>query len=91
MAKKITNEDILEINRAYQRIGTYSGVSRELGFSAGTVKKYIIEDFIDPDTLEEKKFSSTILPIDEIDIRWTLQLSEEEQGEIEELWKEIAI
>ena len=90
MARKITTEDILNINRAYKRIGTYNGTAKELGFSPSTIKKYVVNDFIDPDTLEEKKFSSVIRPIEQIEMVWDL-LTDDEQDEIEELWKEISI
>ena len=92
MATKITQEDILAINRAYQRIGTYAGAARELGFSAGTIKKYIVKDFIDPDTIQIKKFSSIIPKLEDMEsINWNLTLTKEEQEEIEELWKEISL
>lgn len=91
MATKITQDDILNINRCYARIGTYAGVARELGYSAGTIKKYVIKDFVDPDELEIKKFGSQILPIQDINFVWDLRLSNQENNEIEELWKEISI
>ena len=90
MAHKITNEDILNINRAYLKCKTYAGAARETGFSAGTVKKYVVKDFVDPAALEIKKFSSVIRPIEQIEMVWDL-LTDDEQDEIEELWREIAI
>ena len=38
---KLSEERISEIRKAYARIGTYSGVAKELGCSAATVKKYV--------------------------------------------------
>lgn len=38
---KLTEEKIQSIIQAYARIGTYSGVAKELGCSASTVKKYV--------------------------------------------------
>ena len=90
MAKKVTQEDILEINRQFLKCGTYAATSRATGFSASTVKKYIIKDFIDPDTIEKKEFSSTIYPIEAIEVVWDL-LTDDEQEEIEELWGEISL
>lgn len=42
MAKKISEEDILRIKEEYNNIGTYSGVSKKLGFAASTIKKYVL-------------------------------------------------
>jgi DNA invertase Pin-like site-specific DNA recombinase len=91
MVNKVTQEDILNINRLYLKYKTYAETARQCGFSAGTVKKYIIKDFIDPDTVEKKEFSSTILPVKKIEINWNLTLSKEEDKEIKELWKEISL
>lgn len=91
MAKKITQDDILTINRLYLKYKTYAAVARETGFSAGTVKKYIVDNFIDPEEIEIKKFNSIILPIEETKIVWDLQLTTSEEEEIKELWKEISI
>lgn len=90
MSRKVTNDDILKINRLYSKNHNYSQTARETGFSAGTVKKYIMKDFVDPDTLETKPFSSVIRPIEQIEVVWDL-LTEDEQDEIEELWREISI
>lgn len=87
MATKITKDDIYNINCAYLRLGTYAATARELGFSASTVKKYIIPNF--QPALEKKEFSSEIKPISEITINWSLSLSAEEIEEIKELQKEI--
>ena len=91
MANKVTQNDILNINRIYLKLGTYAATAREVGFSAGTVKKYIIPNFVDPEEIELRKFSSEIKPIQDIEMKWDLNLSEEELKEIEELWKEITI
>lgn len=42
---KITDEDVININKLYIKYGTYNGVANELGISPATVKKYIIPDF----------------------------------------------
>lgn len=91
MANKVTQNDILNINRIYLKLGTYAATAREVGFSAGTVKKYIIPDFIDPDELKIKQFSGEINPIQDINSLKNLLLSDEEISEIKELWEEIAI
>lgn len=45
MAKRVTEQDIIDMNEAYLLCGTYSGVAKALGWSASTVKKYIIEGY----------------------------------------------
>lgn len=90
MAKKVTQEDILNMNRIYLKYGTYSQTARETGFSPSTVKRYIQSNFVDPDTIKIKKFDSVIRPIKSVEVIWDL-LTEDEQDEIEELWREISI
>lgn len=43
MANKISQSQIDEMLRLYEEIGTYSGVAKQMGISAGTVSKYIKE------------------------------------------------
>ena len=45
MASKVTNEDIVRINELYYKYKTYAEVARQTGFSAGTVKKYVIANW----------------------------------------------
>lgn len=48
MARTVVTQDlIIKMNELYLKIGTYSGVSRELGGSPSptTVKKYIIPNY----------------------------------------------
>ena len=42
MANKVTQENIIEMNEIYLKVGTYAETARRTGFSASTVKKYII-------------------------------------------------
>lgn len=98
---KITPELIIKINELYCKIGTYAGVSRELGGSpsATTVKKYIIKDYIPLDKQKPKKIftEKCLRPVD-IEIFKNLKnwgnlciLSEEEFKEEKELWNELTI
>ena len=43
MAKKVQPDDIQKMLELYQSLGTYAAVAREVGFSASTVRKYILE------------------------------------------------
>lgn len=65
MAKRLTDNDILAIQECYSKIGTYSGVAKELGFSPSTVKKYVLlSQELQPQTKEKENFSSFTPPLD---------------------------
>ena len=40
-AKRITPEEIIEMQRLYRQLGTYVAVAREVGRSASSVSKYV--------------------------------------------------
>ena len=92
MARTVIDQDkIKEINVSYIKNKTYAAVARELGIAASTVKKYIIPNFtIDIQQIEFD--DSLVLPISEIRIDFCdseiCTLSEDEENEIRELWKE---
>ena len=97
---KITNEMIVQINELYKKIGTYSGVARELGIAATTVKKYVQPDYIPQSELEfkpidvfecRKVIENYTLPAEAFDDPLLLELTEEEYEEIKELWKELSV
>jgi hypothetical protein len=88
MANKVTPDDILLMNTLYLELKTYAAVARKTGFSAGTVKKYIIPNFT-PAT-DKLKWEGEIPPL------WTFTistegLSQEEIAQLNELRKEIEI
>ena len=100
MASKITNEDILRINELYYKHKTYAEVARQTGFSASTVKKYvipgwqpvIIENIIKFDIALLLDFQEAIKIFRDIDNYGNLcVLTAYEQDEIKELWKELAV
>lgn len=41
MAKRITPEEIVEMNRLYNQYGNYAEVGRQMGRSSSTVAKYV--------------------------------------------------
>ena len=100
MASKVTNEDILRINELYYKHKTYAEVARQTGFSASTVKKYVIPGW-QPVVVESiKKFDENSLP----DFQKAVEifrgisnygnlciLTESESEEIKELWEELAV
>ena len=96
----ITQEQIIEMNELYLRIGTYSGVSRAMGGtpSPSTVKKYIIQNYISKDKIQQKKFKLEDLPDFNFDSfkgvdNWgdLCVLSKKEKEEVEQLWEELLV
>lgn len=41
MAKRVTPEEIVEMNRLYAQLGNYAAVGRKLGRSGSTVARYV--------------------------------------------------
>lgn len=98
MAKRVTQTDIEEFNKLYLTLKTYAAVARQTGFSAGTVKRYIIPGFtvsngIEPlgeDRLESiERFIYEFASLE--DFGEMAVLSQNERVEIYELWKELSI
>lgn len=59
---KITDKEILQINRIYKEVGTYAETARQVGCSAGTVKKYIIPNFDEAAAENVKTFTIDMVP-----------------------------
>ena len=90
MSKRVTQNDIELINELYLELHNYSAVSRQTGFAASTVKKYIIPNYISKKDLKKRPCKG-IPNKGEYKINWNIELSEEEIEEIKELWEEIAV
>lgn len=88
MANKVTPDDILQMNTLYLELKTYAAVARKTGFSAGTVKKYIIPNFTP--AAEETKWDGMLLPVGTFIIAKE-DLSELEISQLNLLRKEIRI
>lgn len=99
MARKVTTDDIRQINEIYYQCKSYAETARQTGWSASTVRSYVDKNFspvlednihrFDPDT-EMPEFSTAMF--EGVDNYGDLcVLSEEERIEIVELWKEIVI
>lgn len=41
MARRVSNEEIIEMHRLYKKYGNYASVAREIGRSSSTVAYYI--------------------------------------------------
>ena len=100
MASKVTNEDILRINELYYQTHTYAEVARQTGFSASTVKKYVIpgwapvavENIVHFDIAQLPDFTSAAKLFRGIDNYGNLcVLTDYESEQIKELWKELAV
>ena len=94
----ITQDVIIKINELYLKIGTYSGVAKEIGCAPSTVKKYIIPDFVSQNKIQKKIFKKENLPefstegLKNIENWGSLcLLSEVEKQEIKELWEELVL
>ena len=70
-----------------------------MGFSASTIKKYVVKDFSIPNEAEIKRFSLDDIP-DKVDLDIftsvenlgdLLVMSDEEYDEVKELWKEMSL
>lgn len=94
MARRVTNKDIILMNEAYLAAGTYSGAAAACGWSASTVKKYIIPNYKSEQKVEV--INIELPPIEEIADKlppWydITCLTPEEEKEIKQLWGEMLI
>ena len=97
---KVSQDDIKNMNELYIKLGTYAAVARETGFSASTVKKYIVPHYV-PDEVSKqnrKVFDLESIP-DDVDPKpfcidkWgdLCELSYEEKMGMIELWEEMSL
>lgn len=98
MARKVTNEDIIQFNELYAKCGTYAEVARQTGWSASTIRKYITPGQVLTSAADIVRFDETLLvPFDPTllvstkEIGDLLTLTLDEQEAIRELWKELRI
>jgi len=92
--KRVGPEDIILINEAYLAAGTYSGAAAATGWSASTIKKYIIPDYKSEQKVEVDNIE--LPPLGEIADKlppWydITCLTPEEEKEIKILWKEMIV
>ena len=98
MANRVTSEDILRINEIYYKTKVYAETARQTGFSASTVKKYVIpgwqpvvtENIVRFELSQIPEFDSSIFKgVDNYGDLCVLTAREKE--EIEGLWGELAV
>ena len=97
MAKRVTEDDKILMNELYIELKPYAAVARETGFSASTVKKYIVSGYTPQAKIEIKPFagivSEELPPLPQTPHDWFnfMKITEEEKQEMEELRKEVLI
>ena len=98
MANRVSSEDILRMNEIYYKTHVFAEVARQTGFSASTVRKYVdvnwkpvvSENIIRFEMDDLPEFDTTCFK--GIDNYGDLcVLTEREQEEMKELWKELAV
>lgn len=99
MARRVSVDDIRQMNEIYYQCKSYAETARQTGWSAATVRNYIDKNFspvledkihrFDPNT-EMPEFSTEMFEGVE---NWgaLCVLSDEEKIEIVELWEEIVL
>lgn len=95
MATRITQDQIVQINRMYKVKETYAAVARELGMSPATVKKYVDPDFEDiTEDIPKIVLSLPTFEVAQFNVltkRELFFLSDEEKEELKEVRKEILV
>ena len=95
---RVTSEDILRMNEIYYKTRVFAEVARQTGFSASTVRKYVDVNWKPIENENIIKFDMNDLPeFDTICFKSVENygdlcvLTEREQDEMRELWKELAV
>ena len=99
--KTVQEADKIKFNELYLQFGTYAEVARQTGFSASTVRRYIIPGYVAQDILNDLKveFAGELqnlgpkIPYPQTASDWQdlFIMSEEEKKECDKLRKEIVI
>lgn len=98
--KRVTNEDILQINSLYFQYKNYAEVARQTGFAASTVKKYVdknwkpvkTENIIRFDLVNLPNFSEATEIFRGVENYGDLcVLSDNEKEQMKSLWEELAV
>lgn len=93
MARRVDNQAIIEINEAYLACGTLSGAAKATGWSASTVKKYLIPDFKSEQKVEAANIELPPISkvIEQLQGDNLTCLRPDEEKEIRNLWKEMLV
>lgn len=95
---RVTSEDILRMNEIYYKTRVFAEVARQTGFSASTVRKYVDVNWKPVENKNIIKFDMNDLPEFDTTCFKGIEnygdlcvLTEREQDEMKELWKELAV
>lgn len=93
--KRLTVEDIKNINEVYKRVGSYAETARQTGFAPTTVKKYVDPDYV-IEPFKGKKFEGELQEFDPAQFMtrdWNklCELNEAEREELKDLWEELSV
>ena len=98
MANRVSSEDILRMNEIYYKTRVFAEVARQTGFSASTVRKYVDVNWKPVENENIIKFDMNDLPEFDTTCFKGIEnygdlcvLTEREQDEMKELWKELAV
>lgn len=97
--KKITQDQIFQINELYAEKGTYAAVARELNMSPATVKKYVNPNYTPASEIQDQRMSvdrireieNFILSSEEINNPDILKLTIEEVSDMKKFWEAISL
>ena len=99
--RTVTENDKIQFNELYLKHGTYAEVARQTGFSASTIRKYIVDNYVSVESIAEieNKFEEDIknlkpkfdFPKSLKEWQELFEWTKEEKEECEELRKEILI
>jgi len=95
--KRVNTLDIIKMNDLYLKYKNKAEVARQTGFSASTVAKYLIPNYVPTSEIKVIAFDSVVskkVNKNRFELTsWNslLDLTEEEKKEIEELRKEVSL
>ena len=95
--RKVSKEDIIQMNELYQKLGSYAAVARETGFSASTVSKYVDKNCKKVDEAAIIRYQGDLpeFVVEEVRAYENLGelciLDDEEEAELQILWGEMQI
>jgi hypothetical protein len=96
--RKVTNEDIIQINELYYKYKNKAEVARQTGWSASTVSKYVDKNYAPPAPTEIVRVDMSILPTEFNTDIFNIPnlgdlcvLTEDEKEDIINVWKELAL
>lgn len=96
MARRLTENDKIQINEVYAACRNYTKTAEITGFSAASVRKYVIPNYEpaarhrpDPNSFHVPSIDDTIKML-QADDELCL-LSEKEKQEMESLWKDLMV